>query len=213
MNRKLSPSAVSLALSISDVSGGNIISAAEDIAPDVLSAETIIRQGKADAIPLFLNNLDIGGSNKGVDVGILSENNDGRHHRGNMPSFQRQSGGFGVATRFLQEELPTCAYPETCEPNLCACTAKGGLAYECAVEINAVCNKVTDVNGTIWTLGGCVGDMKYYRKVICPFAKCIVEGGTYGTCYCQQYQTVCDIYGDRQKYEVSSFFGSFTRGS
>ena len=205
MSPKITPSAFSLALSTIAVVG-DISSEAEGISPDVLSTETIIHQRKADAEQLFLYNFDIVGRNVDADVGILSENKDGSRHQFNDPLFHRQSGGLGVATRFLQEEVQTCSYPETCEPNLCACTAKGGLAYECAAEINAVCNKVTDVNGTIWTLDGCVGNLKYYRKVICPFAKCIVEGGTYGTCYCQQYQTVCDIYGDRQKYEVSSFF-------
>lgn len=215
MNPKLTPSAVSLALSASaTVVGGNQFPSAGDvvISPDRLvdGTEVNTHQRRVKAEQIDHNNVDIGGSNIDVDVGILSGYNDGSRRNGNKFTFQRQPRGFGMSSRFLQEEVPTCSYPETCEPNLCACTANGGTGnpgYECAAELNAVCNKVTDVNGTTWSIAGCVGNVKYYRKVWCPFAECIVNGGTYATCYCEMYQTVCDIYGDRQKYEVSSFFG------
>lgn len=156
---------------------------------------------RAERKPIFPNTPDggisTGGSIAEVDVGILA-GDDGHRQRDTISLFGR--------TRFLQEDQPTCPYPDTCEPNLCACTAKGRYAYDCAAELNAVCNKVYDANGKVWTLDGCTGDVEYYANAYCPFVKCIVEGGTYGTCSCQFYKIVCDLYGDRQKYEVSPFF-------
>ena len=218
MNRKFTPTALALALSTSAiVVDSNIISTAGDanfstdrqkvdgIATDVINQYQYRRKATEEEQQLSPGNtLDDGtistdGSNTDaieVDVGILFR----RHH---------VSGGGSSSTipRFLQEaaaeeEAPTCAYPETCEPNLCACSAKGGYAYDCAAELHAVCKKVYDADGTIWTLDGCVGDVSYYAKVYCPFAKCIVEGGSYATCSCQMYQTVCDLYGDLDKYKV-----------
>jgi len=211
MSPKLTPSTVALALSACAVVGGNIISSAGEVnSPDELIdvKEEILHQRRAAMEQIFLNNVDIGGSNTEVDVGILSGNDGSRHHD-NIPLFRHGFGfGIGMSPRFLQEEVLTCPYPETCEPNLCACTGNGvGNGYTCAAELNAVCNKVTDVNGTVWTIDGCTGNTKYYRKAWCPFAECIVNGGTYGTCYCKFYETVCDIYGDRHQYEVSTFFG------
>jgi hypothetical protein len=155
MNPKLTPSAVSLALSASaTVVGGNQFPSAGDvvISPDRLvdGTEVNTHQRRVKAEQIDHNNVDIGGSNIDVDVGILSGYNDGSRRNGNKFTFQRQPRGFGMSSRFLQEEVPTCSYPETCEPNLCACTANGGTGnpgYECAAELNAVCNKVTDVNG------------------------------------------------------------------
>lgn len=210
MSPKLTPSAVALALSACAVVGGNIISSAGEVnSPEALSDGNgnIVHHRREEAEEIILNKLDIGGSNTEVDVGILSGNDGSRHHD-NIPLFRHGFGfGIGMSPRFLQEEVLTCPYPETCEPNLCACTGNGvGNGYTCAAELNAVCNKVTDVNGTVWTIDGCTGDTKYYRKAWCPFAECIVNGGTYGTCYCKFYETVCEIYGDRNKYEVSSYF-------
>ncbi len=220
MNRKFTPTALALVLSTSAIvvdsnsisTVGDANSSSDRLKVDGIAAADVINQYRRKATTEEEqklspdNTLDDGtistdgnGSNTDaieVDVGILFR----RHHV--------SGGGSSSSTipRFLQEaaaeEAPTCAYPETCEPNLCACSAKGGYAYDCAAELHAVCKKVYDADGTIWTLDGCVGDVSYYAKVYCPFAKCIVEGGSYATCSCQMYQTVCDLYGDLDKYKV-----------
>ena len=132
MNRKFTPTALALALSTSAiVVDSNIISTAGDanfstdrqkvdgIATDVINQYQYRRKATEEEQQLSPGNtLDDGtistdGSNTDaieVDVGILFR----RHH---------VSGGGSSSTipRFLQEaaaeeEAPTCAYPETCEP-------------------------------------------------------------------------------------------------
>ena len=53
--------------------------------------------------------------------------------------------------RSLQEDEATCVKPDTCEPSLCSCVANGGDGYDCATELNAVCNNVTAADGTVST--------------------------------------------------------------
>ncbi len=221
MNPKFTATEMALALSTSVVVESNSISTVEEVKPfDREKNGTEIRKfGRKTEQNNFFNTPDgngisADGDDIEVDVGILA-GEDGYLQRGTMPLFGRRhpgvkvaSSSFSIIPRFLQvDEQPKCAYPETCEPNLCACTAKGGYAYDCAAELSAVCNKVYDADGTVWTLDGCTGNVKYYANTYCPFAKCIVDGGSYGECFCQFYQIVCDLYGGRQKYEVSSSFG------
>jgi hypothetical protein len=35
--------------------------------------------------------------------------------------------------------------------------------------------------------------------------KCLVEGGTYGDCFCQMYHSLCLTYGDERPYQVSLY--------
>lgn len=154
-----------------------------------------------------------------VDVGVLRRpklNKKNQQHLLFSSGIGR--GGGGLPRRSLQnatattgEELPNCLKPDTCEPGLCACTAAGGVAYDCAAELNAVCNNVTATdgtgnaeNGTLFTIQGCVakGYADYYYNLYCPFAKCVVDGGTENECFCEFYGTSCEIY-DIRKYKVS----------
>jgi len=149
-----------------------------------------------------------------VDVGVLRRPKLDEKDRRNL-LFGSGRGG-GPSRRSLQnatagEEPPNCLKPDTCEPGLCACTAAGGVAYTCAAELNAVCNNVTATdgtgnaeNGTLFTIQGCVakGYADYYYNLYCPFAKCVVDGGTENECFCEFYGTSCEIY-DIRKYQVS----------
>lgn len=81
---------------------------------------------------------------------------------------------------------------------------------ECVSPINALCNGVTDANGTKWEIEGCIRDYPgypdyqlYSKTVYCEFANCFADGGTYGSCYCQMYRSLCDQFGDVRKYSVS----------
>ena len=218
MNPKLTPTALALALSATTYVESISISTAGEVKSsdrqnDGIKKSYDRRRAEQQIISNTLHGISIHGSTiEVVDVGILAVEEDGHRHHDTMPLFRQRGVKVKVAAsvsvstvpRFLQEGEPTCAYPDTCEPNLCACTAKGGYVYDCAAELNAVCNKVYDDNGKVWTLEGCTGDVAYYANTYCPFAKCIVEGGAYGECSCQFYQNVCDLYGDRQKYAVRS---------
>ena len=150
-----------------------------------------------------------------VDVGVLRRLKLDKKNRRDL-LFGTGRGGGGPSRRSLQnatatEEPPNCLKPDTCEPGLCACTAAGGAAYDCAAELDAVCNNVTATdgtgnaeNGTLFTIQGCVakGYADYYYNLYCPFAKCVVDGGTENECFCEFYGTSCEIY-DIRKYQVS----------
>jgi len=218
MNPKPTSTALALALALSATTfvESNSISTTGEVKfkssgrqNDGIKKSNDQRRAEQQIISNTLHGISIHGSTiEVVDVGILAVEEDGHRHHDTMPLFRQRgvkdAASFSTVPRFLQEGEPTCAYPDTCEPNLCACTAKGRYGYDCAAELNAVCNKVYDDNGKVWTLDGCTGNVAYYANTYCPFAKCIVEGGTYGECSCQFYQNVCDLYGDRQKYAVSS---------
>ena len=104
----------------------------------------------------------------------------------------------------MPEEAATCLKPDTCEPKLCACVANGGNAYECAHEMHAVCQGVTNTARNIdgmaetWTIDDCVDErrVEYYTNVYCPFTGCIANGGTYNQCSCDHfYKPYCELYG------------------
>ena len=108
-----------------------------------------------------------------------------------------------------RQENPRCGTNGTCEPSICACRANSD-KVECAASFNDLCNGVTDANGKNWGFEGCYRDypdypdfQMYHKTLYCDSVKCIVDGGTYGSCYCQVYQTLCEEFGDVRKYHVS----------
>ena len=142
-----------------------------------------------------------------ADSGILRR----RRLNGNSLLFGGGASGLASFRRSLQneeeeeeeeEEEVTCIKSDTCEPSLCNCTANGGLAYDCAAELNALCNNVTATDGTVFTIKGCVNYADYYYNLYCPFAKCVVDGGTNEECGCKFYNQACELY-DSRKYKVS----------
>ena len=141
-----------------------------------------------------------------ADVGVLSGmtmNNKNRRR-------PKKNGRFfgGNNNRNLQEiatptEVDTCPKPDTCEPSLCACVSAGGKAYDCAAELSAVCQGVVDSSGKTWGIEGCVNYPDYYNNLYCPYAKCLIDGGTKGTCGCEFYQNSCETYRDDPEYADS----------
>jgi len=136
-----------------------------------------------------------------ADVGVLEMKKNRR---------PKKNGRFfgGKNNRHLQEiatptDLDTCPKPDTCEPSLCACVSAGGKAYDCAAELNAVCQGVVDSSGKTWGIEGCVNYPDYYNNLYCPYAKCLVDGGTKGTCGCEFYQNSCETYRDDPEYADS----------
>ena len=113
--------------------------------------------------------------------------------------------------RLLQAEAdPLCGTNGTCLPNACDCLANGDfVSYECSQVFHSLCNGYTDADGKHWTFEGCYrghpdfpGLQEYNRNYGCPLWKCIVEGGTYGSCFCQLYHSLCQTYGDDRPYAV-----------
>ena len=104
-----------------------------------------------------------------------------------------------------------CGTNGTCAPSFCATLGSRFTYYAAAVELNAICNGYNDSNGNNWTFEGCTPDhykgipglLDYARTIYCGIAQCAVEGGTYGSCYCQWYDFLCQTYGDERRYIVS----------
>ena len=90
-----------------------------------------------------------------ADVGVI-HGRQNRLHDGGL--FGSTSGRRSLQDEEIsdgtEEEEDTCPMPDTCEPNLCACVTAGGKAYDCAVELDAVCKGVTDVNNVTWGIEG-----------------------------------------------------------
>lgn len=168
----------------------------------------------------FTSNADGGVDERkkiGSDLGLLGI---GRRHRAGKGLFGNRRRRAAAADgddgnsnlRFLvtEEADGTCLKPDTCEPALCECTLTGK-AYECAAELNAVCNGVTGADGTEFNIEGCVhvDEVEYYKDLYCSFAECAaVNGGTYGSCGCTFYQMSCDKYKDDPEYMVSGLYNS-----
>lgn len=158
------------------------------------------------------------------DVGIL---HGGKWRRLNPSNNITMSNFFGAvhdvggrARRTLQTTTTTntddyviCG--PMCKPSLCECFYSGDFAQEqpdtkCIAELDAVCEGIPDADGKEWTIQGCIPDYPLYPKyqdyivtVYCPMAKCMVDGGTTGSCACQGYKTNCEKFGNERMYTVS----------
>ncbi len=80
---------------------------------------------------------------------------------------------------------------------------------EVLLIFNSLCYGYTDANGKNWTMEGCwdlaeyPGLQKYAIVTYCNMSKCIADGGSSGSCYCQLYHSLCQTYGNERPYNVS----------
>ena len=147
------------------------------------------------------------------DVGVLQGGKSRRRLGGSGQHADSIEGAYaaGLRLRFLEAEaVLKCGTNGTCAPSVCYHLANWHNVYTSAAAFNSICNGYMDTNGRNWTLEGCVGNypetpnyQMYSMKGICPLAKCVDEGGTYGSCYCQLYNAMCKMYGDERPYVVS----------
>ena len=139
------------------------------------------------------------------DVGVLG-GRKGRRGDGLLFGRVLQTALAGEIVDEEEEEEKPCPYPDTCEPNLCQCVSNdGNKAFDCASELNAVCKGFTDANGKNWTISGCVsGKEAYYQNIYCPFAECIVGGGTYEACDCEFYEDFCETVSRMEKFSCNN---------
>ncbi len=74
----------------------------------------------------------------------------------------------------------------------------------CATEVGAVCNGVTDADGTKWNIQGCIIEYLYCDSldVYCSVAKCRLNGGSFASCWAQPFydppSVVCSKTSDEQ---------------
>ncbi len=81
---------------------------------------------------------------------------------------------------------------ESCKPSTCVCMTNIFLETSdvgCATEVDAVCNGVTDADGTKWNIQGCIIGYPYgdSSDVLCSVAKCRVNGGSFASCWAQPF--------------------------
>lgn len=160
-----------------------------------------------------------------ITTSIFEQGVSSTHNNFNYPDVdilqqgkvQRQQ--YGVRTmmsagdkRYLQaEDPPLCGTNGTCAPSMCNAIGSRLTAYTAAIEFDAICTGYMDKNGKNWTFEGCVneyykdipGHLEYVKGMYCRIAKCSIEGGTYGACYCQLYHDACLINGDERPFNVS----------
>ncbi|KAL3772686.1 hypothetical protein ACHAWU_004695 [Discostella pseudostelligera] len=149
------------------------------------------------------------------DVGILQGGKsrpnvlmNGRGQRSDAVTTNKLDNGL----RFLQQAeetvLPLCGTNGTCPSSACDCRANEDfISDHCAPVINSVCNGYTDADGKEWNVDGCFmyyadypDRHEYFKTMHCRVSKCFDEGGTYGSCYCQWYDFLCQTYGDKRRY-------------
>ena len=190
MNRMLNSSTIALALTDSAIaristdasnSAGNLSTGGPFNRRTKLNDLVTVQEHAEKTPPLYKGELQTS-SESGIspDVGILREGisrtlqhgsihySEGDHHDGSM----------------------MCG--ANCQPSTCVCMSNIFLetsGVDCAIEIDAVCNGVTDVDGTNWNIQGCIVGYPYgdSSDILCSVAKCRVDGGSFATCWSQPF--------------------------
>ncbi|KAL3802056.1 hypothetical protein HJC23_010812 [Cyclotella cryptica] len=110
-----------------------------------------------------------------------------------MMPWQHVRAGNSIATTQYSFSLSfTLQCATTCDPSLCTCISSTKDPASCATQLHSVC-----------TLGGiddCVppSGINQFRALHCPYAACIVDGGSREECACHLYQSSCEMYGDEE---------------
>lgn len=207
MNLRFTPPVLVLALSIGAsarvVSKANVGTTFADRSTFLQKHDTekFISRRRANSItPTMFNQETTTGRNfYNPDVGILQDK-----------THLRRFGSDNVP-RFLQNEAaPLCGTNGTCPHDACVCRANQDVTSDqCAPVINSICNGYTDADGKDRNIDGCINDYQdypgmhdYIKTGFCLMAKCMDEGGTHGSCYCQMYQYACQMFGDERPYSV-----------
>ena len=83
------------------------------------------------------------------------------------------------------------------------------MSDQCAPVINSLCKGYADADGNEWNIDRCINDYQdypglheYAKTAYCQLSQCFDGGGTYGSCYCQLYQSTCELIGDERPYSV-----------
>jgi hypothetical protein len=78
---------------------------------------------------------------------------------------------------------------QTCDQSLCTCISSAKDPVSCASQLHSVC--------TSGGMDDCVppSAINQFRSLHCPYAACIVDGGSREECACDFFQSSCEIYG------------------
>lgn len=218
MNLKFTPPLLALALSISAsariVSKANVDTVLAErssfFQAQVAEKITARRRAKQNSAAIF-DQEAYGQNFYFPDVGIL-QGKTRRHRIGTvLKNGADDIEGIGKIPRFLQAEAPLCGTNGTCPHSACVCRAnRDVISDQCAPVINAVCNGYADKDSKEWNIDGCINDYQdspnlheYLKTVFCQLSKCFDDGGTYGSCFCEFYQSACKMLGDERPYTVS----------
>ena len=176
------------------------------------------RLAKRNAASIFGQEATTGRNFYNPDVGILQGKTLLRRFGSalkNEKEHRRDASEIGAeyVPRFLQSEAtPLCGTNGTCPHNACVCRANGEdvMSDQCAPVINSLCNGYADADSNEWNIDGCINDYQdfpglheYAKTAYCLLSQCFVEGGTYGSCACQLYQSACEMIGDERPFNVS----------
>ena len=225
MNLRFTPPVLVLALSIGAsarvVSKANVGTTFADRSTFLQKHDTekFISRRRANSItPTMFNQETTNGRHfYNPDVGILQGKTLRRFGSTlkNEKEHQRDASEIGAeyVPRFLQVEVvPLCGTNGTCPHKACACRANGGdiISDQCAPVFNSLCNGYADADGKEWNIDGCINDYQdypglheYAKSASCQLSQCFDGGGTYGSCFCQWYQSACEMIGDERPYTVS----------
>ena len=111
-----------------------------------------------------------------------------------------------------RHEHPRCGTNGTCYPGFCDAIVNAMKTEDYVAPFNVICNGVPDANGTKWGFEGCYRDYPdypdyqlYAKTLNCNLINCFVDtaNASYGSCYCQTFQSLCEVFGDVRKYDVS----------
>ena len=228
MNLRFTPTALALALYVSSVVGGRRIDGAllgselaDNSSPYRINGggddneNTITSRRHSASIAASMFEHGIATYRQRLyypDVGILQGGKSRRRLlNGRVQRVATSVPNVNVAPRLLQaKETPMCGTNGTCLLGACTCCANGGvISDQCAPIFNSLCNGYTDANGKNWTMEGCwdlaeYPDLqKYAIGAYCDMSKCIADGGSSGSCYCQLNHSLCQTYGNERPYNVS----------
>ena len=216
MNLRFSPTMLALALSLRASAGrtdkaqlGNDLVEQSSYHPGgvrraMRSSTSIFKQGSVDAQGFYVPDVGIlQGIKRRIRFGSVQMN-------GELKLGAYASDSADSIPRFLRDEVaPRCGTNGTCAPKMCYHSANVHNIFASAAAFNSICNGYTDVDGNTWTLEGCFpnypgypGVQDYVKNVYCPLAKCFVDGGSYGSCYCEACHSACQVYVDERPYSV-----------
>ncbi|KAL3816398.1 hypothetical protein ACHAXA_008368 [Cyclostephanos tholiformis] len=104
--------------------------------------------------------------------------------------------------RVQEDEVFVC--PTNCPQSFCDCArgSEDANIYTCASEVHSSC-----INGLIPECTP-ANLFSYYTETACPFAACVVSGGTRENCECEFYKDYCVLYYSFQESIESCAIGS-----
>ncbi|KAL7486700.1 hypothetical protein ACHAW6_012298 [Cyclotella cf. meneghiniana] len=110
-----------------------------------------------------------------------------------MMAWQHVSAGTSITTAQHTYNLSfTLECATTCDQSLCTCISSANDPISCANQLHSVC--------TSGGIDDCVppSGINQFRSLHCPYAACIVDGGSREECACDFFRSSCEIFGEEE---------------